>query len=35
MLSSLLFPVNKLSLENTQPKNMCDNVFEKVKGRGG
>ena len=25
----------KLSRENTQPENMCDIVFEKVKGRGG
>ena len=35
MLSSLLFPVYKLNQENTQPENMCDMVFEKVKGRGG
>ena len=35
MLSSLLFPVYKLSRENTQPENKFDNVFEKVKGRGG
>ena len=30
-LSSLLFQVYKLSRENTQPKNMCDIVFEKNK----
>ena len=35
MLSSLLFPVYKLSRENTQPENMCDIVFEKVKSRVG
>ena len=31
MLSSLLFPVFKLSRENTQPENMCDIIFEKTK----
>ena len=30
-----MFPVHKLKRENTQPKNMCDIVFAKVKGRGG
>ena len=35
MLSSLFFTVYKLSRENRQPENMFDNVFEKVKGRGG
>ena len=29
-MSSLLVPVYKLSRENTQPKNICDIVFEKV-----
>ena len=32
MLSSLLFPVFKLSRENTQLENMCDIIFENVKG---
>ena len=31
-MSSLLFPVFKLSRENTQPKNMCDIIFENTKG---
>ena len=35
ILSSLLFPVYKLSRENTQSENMCDIVFEKVLGRAG
>ena len=35
MLSSLLFPVYKLSRENTQPENICHSVFEKVQGRAG
>ena len=35
ILSSLLFPVYKLSRENTQPENMCDIVFEKAKVHGG
>ena len=30
-----MFPVYKLSRENTQPENMCDIVFEKVQGRAG
>ena len=30
-----MFPVDKLSRENTQPENMCDIVFETTKGRGG
>ena len=34
-MSSLLFPVYKLSRENTLPENMCDIVFEKMKGGGG
>ena len=33
-MSSLLFPTYKLSRKNTQPENMCDIVFEKVKARG-
>ena len=33
-LSSLLFPVYKLSRENIQPENMREIVFEKKKGRG-
>ena len=33
ILSSLLLPVYKLSRENTQPENMCNNVFEKTKRR--
>ena len=33
-MSSLLFPIYKLSRKNTQPENMCDIVFEKAKGRG-
>ena len=33
MLSSLLFPVYKLSRENTQSENMWDIVFERAKGR--
>ena len=32
-MSSLLFPVYKLSRENAHPGNMCDIVFEKVQGR--
>ena len=32
MLSSLLFPVFKLSRENTQLENMCDIIFENAKG---
>ena len=35
ILSSLLLPVYKLSRENTQPENMCNNVFEKAKRRAG
>ena len=35
ILSSLLLPVYKLSRENTQPENMCNNVFEKTKRRAG
>ena len=35
ILSSLLFPVYKLSRENTQPVNMCDIVFEKAQGCAG
>ena len=31
-MSSLLFPVFKLSRENTQPENMCDIIFESTKG---
>ena len=34
-MSSLLFPVYKLSRENTQPEDMCDIVFEKLQGRAG
>ena len=34
-MNSLLFPVYKLSRENTQPENMCNNVFEKAKRRAG
>ena len=33
ILSSLLFPVCKLSQEKTHPGNMCDIVFKKVQGR--
>ena len=33
ILSSLLLPVYKLNPENTQPENMCSNVFEKAKSR--
>ena len=32
ILSSLFFPVFKLSRENTQLENMCGIIFEKVKG---
>ena len=32
-MSSPLFAANKLSGKNTQPE-ICDIVFEKVKGRG-
>ena len=32
-MSSLISPVYKLSRENTQPENMCNNVFEKAKRR--
>ena len=35
ILSSLLFPAYKLSRKNTQPENVCDIGFEKVKDRGG
>ena len=35
ILSSLLLPVYKLSRENTQPENTCNNVFEKVKRHAG
>ena len=35
MLRSLLFPVYRLSRENTQPGNTCDIVFENVKGLAG
>ena len=35
ILSSLLFPVYKLSQKNTQPENICYIVFNKTKGRGG
>ena len=31
-MSSLLFPVFKLSREITQPENMCDVIFENTKG---
>ena len=31
-MSSLLFPVFKLSRENTQSENMCDIIFENTKG---
>ena len=34
-MKSLLFPVYKLSRENTQPENMCDILFKKAKARGG
>ena len=34
ILSLLLFQVYKLSPEITQPKNMCDIVFEKTQCRG-
>ena len=34
-MSSRLFPVYKISRENTLPENLCDIVFEKMKGRGG
>ena len=34
-LSFLLFPLYKLSLENTQLENMCDTVLEKTKSHGG
>ena len=27
-----MFPVFKLSRENTQPENMCDIIFENTKG---
>ena len=30
-----MLPVYKLSQENIQPENMCNNVFEKVKRRAG
>ena len=30
-----MFPVYKLSGENTQPENIRDIAFEKAKGRGG
>ena len=30
-MSLLLFPVLKLSRENTQPENMCDSIFENTK----
>ena len=30
-----LVPSPQLSRKNTQPENMCDIVFEKVKDRGG
>ena len=33
ILSSLLFPVCKLSQEKTHPGNMCDIVFKKVQRR--
>ena len=32
MWNSLLFPVSKLSWENTQPENMRDIIFENTKG---
>ena len=35
ILSSLLLPVYKLSRENTQPENKCNNVFEKVRRSAG
>ena len=35
MLSLILFPVHKLSRENTQPENMFEIVFKKAKDRGG
>ena len=31
-MSSLLFPVFRLSRENTQPENMYDIIFEKTEG---
>ena len=31
----LLLPVYKLNQESTQPENMCNIVFGKVKGGGG
>ena len=31
-MSSLLFPVFRLSRENTQPENMYDIIFEKMEG---
>ena len=34
-MSSFVFPVYKLSCENTQLENMCDIVFYMAKGRGG
>ena len=35
ILSSLLLPVYKLSRENTQPENKCNNVFEKARRSAG
>ena len=29
-----MFPISKLSRENTQPENMCDIVFERAEGLG-
>ena len=34
-MSSLLLPVYKLSREDTQPENICNKVFEKVKRGAG
>ena len=33
-MSSLLFSTYKSSWQNTQPENICDTVFQKVKGHG-
>ena len=33
--SSLLLLVYKLNRQNTQPENMCNDVFEKTKRRAG
>ena len=31
-MNSLLFPVFRLSRENSEPENMCDIIFEKTEG---